>query len=321
MLGAMPLNLDDLERAQRLVYQHMAPTPQYAWPLLCQALGRETWVKHENHTPTGAFKVRGGLTYLDALSRRHAPPAQLITATRGNHGQSIPFAASRFGLKTTVLVPQGNSTEKNAAMQAWGATLEVFGDDFDAARAEAERRAAEGEAEMVPSFHNDLILGVATYGLELMTAVADLDAIYVPIGMGSGICSLIRVRDALGVRTDIVGVVSDAADAMARSVEQGRIVETATANTLADGMACRVPHPEAFAEIQRGAARIVRVSDAEVAEAIRLLYRATHNVAEGAGAAACAAAALERARGGRVAVILTGGNIDSDQLADILSAG
>ena len=321
MLAAMPLDLNALKRAQQLVYQHMAPTPQYAWPLLSQALGRETWVKHENHTPTGAFTVRGGLTYMDALSQRNAPPTQLITATRGNHGQSIPFAASRFGLKTTVLVPHGNSTEKNAAMQAWGATLEVFGDDFDAARAEAERRAAQGEAEMVPSFHDDLILGVATYGLELMTAVADLDAIYVPIGMGSGICSLIRVRDALGIRTEIIGVVSDAADAMARSVEQGRIVETATANTLADGMACRVPHPEAFAEIKRGAARIVRVSDAEVADAIRLLYRTTHNVAEGAGAAACAAAALERTRGGRVAVILTGGNIDSGQLADILSAG
>ncbi len=313
----MTFTLEELRSAHRTVQQHVPPTPQYAWPLLADALGREVWVKHENHTPTGAFKVRGGITYLDALSRRGQLPGRLITATRGNHGQSIPFAARHYGVPVTVLVPEGNAREKNAAIRGWGADLEVIGRDFDAAREEAERRAAAGQGELVPSFHDDLILGVATYGLELMFGVPDLEAIYVPIGMGSGICSLIRVRDLLGLDTDIVGVVNERADAMAQSVEQGRIVTTATADTFADGIATRVPHPAAFKEIKRGAARIVRVSDEEIADAMRLLYRTTHNVAEGAGAAACAAAAQERC-GDRIAVVLTGGNIDASMFANIL---
>ena len=297
----------------------MLPTPALRWPLLCEALGGEVWVKHENHTPTGAFKVRGGIVYIDALVSSGAPAGGLITATRGNHGQSIPYAARPHDIPVRVLVPEGNSAEKNAAMAGWGATVEVFGKDFDEARVEAERIADEEGSVFVKSFHEHLVRGVATYALELFETVADLDTVYVPIGMGSGICGVILVRDLLGLDTEIVGVVSDRADAVAHSFEAGDIVETASANTFADGMACRVPAPDAMAIIRKGAARIVRVSDDEIADAVRLLYSTTHNVAEGAGAAACAAARKEQTRGNKAAVILTGGNIDRDWFAAIIS--
>lgn len=317
------MNLDDLEAAARLVYRHMPPTPQYPWPLLSAAVGAQTWVKHENHTPTGAFKVRGGLVYLDRLAARPDRPARLITATRGNHGQSIPFAARAFGIPVTVLVPEGNSADKNAAMRAWGADLEVFGADFDTARLEAERRARTGEGEIVPSFHDDLILGVSTYAHELFTAALPLDAVYVPIGMGSGICSLIRVRDLLGLQTRIIGVVSAHADAMARAFQTGRTDPTPSARTFADGIATRMPNTAALGEIRAGADHIVTVTDDEIAAAMRLLFRTTHQAAEGAGAAACAGLWQERARwqGGRVAIVMTGGNIDPETFAAVLSGG
>ncbi len=302
-----------------LVHATMPPTPALRWPLLCDALGGDVWVKHENHTPTGAFKVRGGIVYINELLGAGAPAGGLITATRGNHGQSIPFAATPHGIPVRVLVPEGNSAGKNAAMAGWGASVEIFGRDFDEARIEAERLAAEEDLVFVKSFHEHLVRGVATYALELFEAVADLDTVYVPIGMGSGICGVILVRDLLGLDTEIVGVVSDGADAVARSFEAGDIVETASANTFADGMACRVPAPDAMAIIGKGAARVVRVSDDEIADAVRLLFSATHNVAEGAGAAACAAARQEDASGKRTAVVLTGGNIDRDWFAAIVS--
>lgn len=313
------ISRDDLARVQSLVYRHLQPTPAFAWPLLCEALGCEVWVKHENHLPIGAFKVRGGLVYLDELSRSH-PDGDLVTATRGNHGQSIPFAARLYGRRVKVYVPEGNSTEKNAAMRAWGAELHVHGHDFDAARERAECDAAAG-ALLVPSFHEHLVRGVATYGAELFDAVHDLDAVYVPIGMGSGASSLVCVRDLLGLKTEVVGVVSRHADAFARSFEAGRIIESDSARTFADGVATRVPHPQAFDVLRRGLARVVQVSDDEVADAIRLLYRTTHNVAEGAGAAATAALRQERAvqAGKRVAVVLTGGNIDAAWLQQVLA--
>jgi threonine dehydratase len=314
------LSREDLSRVQSLVYQHMRPTACYAWPLLCQALGCEVWVKHENHTPTGAFKVRGGLVYLDELSRDPAKP-DIVTATRGNHGQSIPFAARQFGLNVHVYVPRGNSTEKNAAMQAWGAQLHVHGEDFDEAREAAEAAARESGAHGVPSFHEHLVRGVATYGAELFDDVESLDAVYVPIGMGSGAASLVWVRDLLGLTTEIVGVVSENADAMARSIEEGRLLNTNSAHTFADGVATRVPHVDAFDILKSGLARVVRVSDDEIAEAMRLLYRTTHNVAEGAGAAATAALTQERSRqqNKRVAVVLTGGNIDLEMFSQVLA--
>ena len=298
----------------------MAPTPAYRWPGLCRRAGCELWLKHENHTPIGAFKVRGGLVYLDELQRGAGLPRGMVTATRGNHGQSIPFAARRYGVPVTVLVPEGNSVEKNAAMVGWGAQVVEYGRDFDVARVEAERRATAEGLLFTPSFHPALVRGVATYALELFSTVEDLDAVYVPIGMGSGICGLIATRDLLGLKTDIVGVVAAEAPALALSIAAGHIVETNSADTFADGMACRVPMPEPFAIIQAGAARILKVTEDEIAAAVRTLYTNTHNVAEGAGAAAFAGLMRERDRqaGKRVAAILTGGNVDSDVLRTVL---
>ncbi len=312
----------ELDAAARLVHRHMLPTPQLAWPLLCERLGARVWVKHENHTPTGAFKVRGGLNLMQDLAARQ-PGARLITATRGNHGQSVPFAATRHGLPVTVLVPRGNSKDKNAAMRAWGAEVVEFGEDFDAARMEADRRAAADGAVFVPSFDRLLVTGVATYALELFTAVPDLDRVYVPIGMGSGICAVMAVRDLLGLDVEVVGVVAANAPCYARSFEAGRPVETDSALTFADGLAVRVPHPQAVALVNAGAARVVTVTEDAIADAMRDLYRATHNVAEGAGAAAWAAAVGERElnAGGRVAVVLSGGNVDAEVLGTVLAGG
>lgn len=306
--------LEELRHAEAVVRAAMPPTPQIAWPLLARRAAAEVWVKHENHTPTGAFKVRGGLVYVDRLKCQRPHVAGLISATRGNHGQSLAFAGRRHGVPVTILVPHGNSIEKNAAMRALGAELVEHGQDFQAAREEAQRRAQAGGLEMVPAFHQDLVLGVATYALELLTAVRDLDTLYVPIGQGSGICGCVAVRDLLGLRTEIVGVQSTEAPAYAQSFAAGRVITTEASDTRADGMATRVPDPAALAIILKGVARIVQVTDAEVAAAIRAYWTDTHNLAEGAGAAPLAALLQEREqmRGRRVAVILCGGNIDLD---------
>ncbi|MEA2887240.1 MAG: threonine dehydratase [Bradyrhizobium sp.] len=307
-------DLQQLERAQAVVGAAMPPTPAHLWPLLSERLGAGVVVKHENHTPTGAFKVRGGLVYVDRLRRERPDTAGLISATRGNHGQSLAFAASRHGVPVTILVPRGNSVEKNRAMKALGADLIEHGEDFQAAREEAYRRAAIGGLEIVPAFHPDLVLGVATYALELLRKAPDLDVLYVPIGQGSGICGCILARDLLGLRTDIVGVQSTEAPSYALSFAAGTVVTTATSNTLADGMATRIPDPDALAIIRRGASRIVQVTDDEVGVAMRAYWTDTHNLAEGAGAAALAAALQEKQkiRGKRIGLILSGGNIDLD---------
>jgi threonine dehydratase len=309
-----PFSLADLEAAAGLVRTVVPATPQYAWPLLAGRTGAEVWIKHENHTPIGAFKLRGGLVYMDWLNG-------VVTATRGNHGQSVALAGRRAGVAVTILVPRGNSAEKNAAMEAFGAELIVHGRDFDEAKARAMEVARERNLHYLPSFDPLLVKGVATYALELFRAVADVHTVYVPIGMGSGICGVIAARDLLGLSTEIVGVVAAAAPAIALSVEAGHPVPTNSARTFADGMACRDPHADALAVIARGAARIVRVGEDEIAEAIRLLWIATHNVAEGAGAASLAALVRERDRmaGKRVGVILSGGNIDADMLRTVLS--
>ncbi|RAS31858.1 MULTISPECIES: threonine dehydratase [unclassified Pseudomonas] len=314
-------DLAALREAADFVHQHVPATPQHAWPLLAQRLGCQVWVKHENHAPTGAFKVRGGLVYVRSLLAGGQPPRGLVTATRGNHGQSMALAARQAGVPLVIVVPEGNSKEKNAAMRALGAELVEHGVDFDVAREEAARLADELGYDMVPSFHPELVRGVATYALELFEAVGQLDCVYVPIGMGSGICGLIQARNLLGLKTEIVGVVSSAADAYAQSFEQGRIVTTATADTFADGMACRVPHPDAFALVREHAARIVRVTDSEVAEAMRIYHETTHNTAEGAGAAALAALLQEREHqaGKRVAVVLSGANVDRGRYAQVLA--
>ena len=305
-------DLDQLERAQDVVAAAMPPTPAHAWLLLSQRLGASVVVKHENHTPTGAFKVRGGLTYVDRLKREHPKIAGLISATRGNHGQSLAFAGHRYGVPVTIYVPSGNSVEKNRAMRAFGANLVEHGEDFQEAREEAYRQAGGLGLHMVPSFHPDLVLGVATYALELFRKAPDLDVLYVPIGQGSGICGCIMARDLLGLSTEIVGVQSTAAPSYALSFAAGKVVSTNSSDTRADGMATRVPDADALAIIAHGASRIVQVTDDEIAAAIMAYWTDTHNLAEGAGAAPLAAALQEKAKiaGKRVGLILSGGNID-----------
>ncbi len=312
--------LAELERATELVHAVVTPTPQYAWPKLARHAGCEVWVKHENHTPTGAFKVRGGLVYFDRL--RHAQPdvPGVVTATRGNHGQSISFAAARAGISATIYVPYGNSPDQNSAMSGFGATVVEFGKDFDEAKHEAHRVATQRGLHFVPSFHRHLVMGVATYALEFLRAVAGLDTVYVGVGMGSGICGLILARDLLGLGTEIVGVSAANAPATARSFAAGHPVSTPTALTFADGMATREPNAEAIAMICRGAARVVEVSEDEIAAAVRLYFDAAHQVAEGAGAAPLAALMQERTRqaGRRVGVILSGGNIERARFLQLL---
>ena len=305
-------SLAELERAQQIVHAAMGPTPAHVWPLLAQRLGANVIVKHENHTPIGAFKVRGGLVYMDRLKRERPQVAGIISATRGNHGQSLAFAARRYQLPVTIYVPHGNSTEKNRAMRAFGADLVEYGEDFEAARQEACRHAEREGLEIVPSFHRDLCLGVSTYALELFRAASDIDVLYVPIGQGSGISGCILARDLLGLKTEIVGVQSTEAPSYALSFKAGTIVSTNSSNTRADGLATRVPDAEAFDIIHKGASRIVEVTDDEIGAAIRAYWTDTHNLAEGAGAAALAAALQEKTklRGKRVGLILSGGNID-----------
>ena len=289
-------NLAQLEHAHSIVGAAMPPTPAYAWPLLSERLGATAIVKHENHTPTGAFKVRGGLVYVDAMKHERPHTAGLISATRGNHGQSLAFAAARSGVPVTIYVPHGNSVEKNRAMRAFGARLVEHGEDFQSAAEEARRRAEIDGFEFVPSYHPDIVTGVATYALELFRKTPDLDVLYVPIGQGSGICGCILARDLLGLTTEIVGVQSTEAPSYALSFAAGTVVRTNSSNTLADGLATRAPDAEALAIIRKGASRIVQVTDEEVAGAIRAYWTDTHNLAEGAGAAPLAAALQDKAQ-------------------------
>jgi threonine dehydratase len=314
--------LAEIEVAAANVYAAMQPTPQYAWPLLGQRAGRRVWVKHENHTPTGAFKVRGGIHLLATLAATGPLPRGIASATRGNHGQSLAYACQRSGVECVIVVPRGNSLDKNAAMRALGAEVIEHGEDFDAAREHAADIARDRTLHLVGPFERDLVAGVATYALELFRAVPDLSTVYVPIGCGSGICGLISARNALGCATEIVGVVSDQANAYALSFAAGRPVATASARTMADGMAVRVPVPAALEVILRGAARIVEVSDAEVEDAMRAYFSDTHQIAEGAGAAPLAALLKEGARAGaNPAVILCGGNVDRDVYRRVLDGG
>jgi len=324
MANPVTLSLPVLRDAARRVHSVLPATPQYRWPLLEAQLGGdgELWVKHENHLPVGAFKVRGGLIYFEHLLAGAAAPAGVICATRGNHGQSVAFAATRHGIRATIVVPRGNSREKNAAMRALGAELVEHGRDFQAAREHAQELATRNGWHMIPSFHPELVAGVASYALELFDAVSPLDAVVVPIGLGSGACGVIAARDALGLSTEVIGVVSSGAPAYALSIEAGRVISHEVTTVLADGMACRLPDAAALDCLHRGLAGIVQVSDAEIALAMRLLFECTHQVAEGAGAAALAAVLQQRERfaGRRVAVVLSGGNVDRDVFAQALSA-
>ena len=314
------LTAEALAWARARIAPHAPPTPARRWPLLEQVTGTTTWVKHENHNPTGAFKVRGGLTFVARLLAEQPAASGLISATRGNHGQSLAYAGAAAGLPVVIVVPRGNSPDKNASMEAMGAELIVQGEDFQEAREHAGALAGERGLVAVPAFHPWLVQGVATCAAELHEAVPDLDAIYVPVGMGSGVCANIAVRDLLGKATEIIAVVSERAPAYALSFDAGRPVSTETADTFVDGVACRTPDPQAVALINAGAARFVRVSERQAAEAMALMYRATHNLAEPAGSLALAGllADPEAAPGRRVAVVHTGGNADFSVLSRIM---
>ncbi|HEV3307135.1 MAG TPA: threonine dehydratase [Candidatus Sulfotelmatobacter sp.] len=313
--------LDEVRAAAELVYGLMPPTPQYCWPLLCERLGTEVWVKHENHTPIGAFKARTAIVYAEELLKREPGTRGLLAATRGNHGQSVALAAQRKKLECVIVVPHGNSTTKNAAMRAQGAKLIEHGEDYQSSLEHARKLAADLGYQLVPAYHRDIVLGIATYWLELFTAVPEIDVAYVPVGMGSGICSAAAMRNALGLKTKLVGVVADQAPTYALSYQQKKIVEAPATTKLADGLACRLGNDEALGVMLENVDHIVRVTDVEVATAMRAMFTDTHNVVEGAGAASLAGATKESSalRGKRVALIATGGNVDQEVFAQVLS--
>jgi threonine dehydratase len=313
--------LDEIKQAQTLVYSVMQPTPQICWPLLCERLGTEVWVKHENHTPIGAFKARTAVVYAAELFRHSSGIKGLIAATRGNHGQSVALAARRFNVPVRIVVPFGNSTEKNAAMRAQGAELIEFGNDFQESKEHAKQLAEEHGWHFVPSYHRDIVKGVATYWMEFFSAVPDLDTVCVPIGQGSGICSCAAVRNGMNLKTKIVGVVAEGAPAYALSFEAGRCVAAPVTTLLGDGMACRVPDEASLEVVLKNVDRVLRVSEEEIREAMKTYFTDTHNVVEGAGAAGLAAALTEKPqlRGKRVGLVASGGNVDHDVFARVLA--
>jgi threonine dehydratase len=312
--------IDEIQAAQELVYGVMSPTPQYAWPLLCERLGTEVWVKHENHTPIGAFKARTAVLYVAELFREGNGPTGLVTATRGNHGQAVALAAKRFQVPAHIVLPRGNSTEKNAAMRAQGGDLIEYGSDFQEAKEHAQQLAAEHGWHFVPSYHRHIVAGVATYWLEFFSKVPDVDVVYVPIGQGSGICSCVAVRNGMNLKTRIVGVVPEGAPAYALSFAAGRPIAAPVTTLLGDGMACRVPDPAALEVVLENVDRVVSVSEEEIRQAMKIYFTDTHNVVEGAGAAGLAAALKEKQllAGKRVGLVITGGNVDHDVFARVL---
>ena len=320
--GMLNATIVELEATRAIVYRHMSPTPAYQWPLLSRRTGCDVWVKHENHTPVGAFKVRGGLVYLSGLKATQPGLEGVISATRGNHGQSLAFAAAKVGMKAVIVVPHGNSPDKNRAMEALGAELIEHGEDFQEALEYTQELAKERGLHMIGPFEKPLMRGVATYALEFFEQAGKLDAVYAPIGMGSGICGLITVRDALGLDTEIIGVVAEGAPAYALSFEKGEVVSTNAAVTIADGVACRVPSPEAFEIIKNGAARVLAVSDDEIMQAMGYYFKDTHNLAEGAAATPLAGLMKEKdaMAGKKVGLILSGGNADRDVFIQAMNA-
>jgi threonine dehydratase len=313
-------SVEEISAAQKLVYSVMAPTPQIVWPLLCERLGTEVWVKHENHTPIGAFKARTAIVYAAELFREASGITGLVTATRGNHGQSVALAARRFGVPAHVLVPRGNSPEKNAAMSSQGANLIEFGDDYQESKERAKVLADENGWHFVPAYHRDIVKGVATYWLEFFSSARDIDVVYVPIGQGSGVCACAAVRNGMNLKTKIVGVVAEGAPAYALSFAAGRKIEAPVTTLLGDGMACRTPDDDSLALMLQNVDHIVQVSEDEMRQAMKIYFTDAHNVAEGAGAAGLAAALKEKntLKGKRVGLVLSGGNVDHDVFARVL---
>jgi threonine dehydratase len=318
-IASLP-TIDEVTAAQELVYSLLHPTPQVVWPLLCERLGAEVWVKHENHTPIGAFKARTAVVYTAELFRHTKGITGLVTATRGNHGQSVALAARRFDVQAHILIPRGNSPEKNFAMRAQGADLIEFGADYQEAKEQAQFLARERGWQFVPSYHRDIVKGVATYWLEFFSAVSAVDVVYVPIGQGSGICSCVAVRNGLNLKTKIVGVVAQGAPAYALSFAAGHPIEAPVTTLLADGMACRRPDEESLGVVLQYADHLVQVSEEEIRQAMKIYFTDTHNAAEGAGAAGLAAALKEKdsLKNKRVGLVLSGGNVDHDVFARVL---
>ena len=313
--------LSEIEAAKALIRPHIRETPTYRWPLLEAGLGCELWLKHENHTPVGAFKIRGGLVYMDELKRAQPEVRGVIAATTGNHGQSIAFAAKLNGLRAVIVVPHGNNPEKNNAMRSLGAELVEHGNEFQEALEYSRELAVREGLHAVPSFHPWLVRGVATYGLEMFRSVADLDAVFVPIGLGSGFCGIAAARAALGLKTKIIGVVSEHAPAYALSFEQRQFVEQPSATRVAEGVACKTPNRDALELVIHHAHEMVTVNDDEALAAMREIIQATHNIAEGAGALAYAALKKHREQwqGKRIACVLTGGNASMAMIARALA--
>jgi threonine dehydratase len=311
--------LEQIEEAQKLLYRYMPPTPQYTWPLLNERLGAEAWVKHENHSPVGAFKLRGALVYMDWLKHTEGAPTGVVAATRGNHGQGVAMAARLMDIRAVIVVPHGNSVEKNRAMRAQGAELIEHGQDFQESLEYARTLAADRRLTMVDSFHERLVMGTAAYALELFRAAPPLERVYVPIGLGSSICGVSAARNALGLTTEIVGVVSAASPSYALSFAQRKVVEAPSQTRIADGLACRLPNAQAMEVIWENVARIIEVTDEQIAEAMRIYFQDTHNVAEGAGAAGLAGAISDENRGRRIGVVLTGGNVDRAVYESVLA--
>jgi threonine dehydratase len=315
-------SLDRIHEAQSVLSGFMQPTPQHSWPLLNKRLGTEAWVKHENHTAVGAFKMRGALVYVTWLRESQPEMRGVIAATRGNHGQGVAMAARLMGVPAVIVVPHGNSLEKNRAMKAQGAELVEHGRDFQEALEFARGLAVKRGLEMVDSFHERLVMGTATYALEFLEAAPALARVYVPIGLGSSICGMCAARNALGLETEVVGVVSAQSPSYALSFAQRKVVEAPAQTRIADGLACRKPNEKAMEAIWENVARIVEVSDDAIEEAMRIYYEDTHNVAEGAGAAALAGALKEsHTPEERIGVVLTGGNVDRDVYSAVLAGG
>ncbi len=314
-------SLEQVREAQNVLYRYMPPTPQYSWPLINRRLGAEVWVKHENHTPVGAFKIRGALLYMEWLARTQPELGGVIAATRGNHGQGVAMAARLHGVACVIVVPHGNSIEKNCAMIAQGAELVEHGQDFQESLEYARVLAGDRGFVMVDSFHERLVMGTATYALEFLQSAPVLARVYVPIGLGSSICGVSAARNALGLTTEIIGVVASGSPSYARSFIERKVVEAPAQTAIADGLACRTPNPMAMEIIWQNVARIIEVSDAEIEAAMRALYKDTHNVAEGAAAAALAGALKEQDvnRGSRIGIVLTGGNVDANVFARVLA--
>ena len=312
-------SLAEIEEAQELLSRYMPPTPQYTWPLLNQRLATEAWIKHENHTPVGAFKLRGALVYMDWLKQTEPALAGVVAATRGNHGQGVAMAAKLMGVKAVIVVPHGNSVEKNAAMRAQGAELVEHGQDFQESLEFARTLASDRGLTMVDSFHDRLVMGTAAYALEFFRSAPPLKRVYVPIGLGSSICGVSAARNALGLETEIIGVVSSASPSYSLSFVQHTVIAAPSQTRIADGLACRLPNARAMEAIWENVMRIVEVTDAQVMEAMRICFEDTHNAAEGAGAAALAGALAEDHRGQRIGIVLTGGNVDRAVFARVLA--